>query len=155
MNKLNIYINKLSTFKFIILSSVIAYISTIPFSIIASYINYDVGFNEELELPLVFSIFIAIFLVPIIESGIILLIIRGFSKIFKNKLNIVFMSAIVFSCFHYYSLIYIFAIFIPSYIFIGSYLFYKPKDKHFNPITVMTSIHMLYNLYNILFSKLF
>lgn len=114
MNKLITYINKLNSFKFIILASLLSYISTIPFTLISFYLNNTNKFNGYTELSLIINILIAIFLVPIVESGVILVIINVVSKFIKNKINIMFISAIFFSCLHYYSLIYIFAVFIPS-----------------------------------------
>lgn len=155
MNKLITYINKLNSFKFIILASLLSYISTIPFTLISFYLNNTNKFNGYTELSLIINILIAIFLVPIVESGVILVIINVVSKFIKNKINIMFISAIFFSCLHYYSLIYIFAVFIPSLMLTYSYLIYKPKNVHLKPIAIMTIIHSLYNFYNILFSNIF
>lgn len=161
MNKLITYINKLNSFKFIISASLLSYISTILFTLISLYLNnitkLDVNtvLDVNTELPLAINLFIAIFLVPIIESGIILVIINLINKFIKNKVHLLLISAILFSCLHYYSLIYILAVFIPSLIFIYSYLIYKSKNVYLKAIAMMTIIHSLYNFYNILFRNIF
>lgn len=155
MNKLIAYVNKLNPFKFILLAPLLSYISTIPFTLISIYFHTDNGFNPNNGLPLILNIFLAIFLVPIVESGIICILTAIISKIFTNKFYITLVTAIIFSSLHYYSFIYVIAVFIPSIILTYSYLIYKSRNKYLTPIIIMTIIHMLYNFYNILFSNFF
>lgn len=146
-------INSLNTCKFIFISSILAYISTIPFSIIASYINYDPSENINVNLPLMENIAIIIFLGPLIESILIIIITEFVGKLFKKSIKItVFISSIIFSSLHMYSLIYALALIIPSFIFISSYFLYCNKSNYFNSFFIMTTIHILYNSYNLLFS---
>jgi len=57
MNNLAVYINKLSSFKFIFLASLLAYISTIPFTLISLYFNNLHGVNLDESLPLILNIY--------------------------------------------------------------------------------------------------
>lgn len=145
------YINKLSACKFIIIASIVAYISVIPFTIIAYYINFTSGLNIDETLPLFVNILIVDFFGPILESFLIIFIIKIVRKLFKKNVYITtFISAIIFSCFHTYGFLYILALIIPANIFIFSYLIYENKSKYLNSYAIMTIIHILYNSYNTL-----
>jgi hypothetical protein len=160
MNNFKIYINKLNTLHFIVFSSFLAYISTIPFSIISYLINYNDNFNvffsNSTILNFILFIFFAVLFGPLIESILIIFIIKIINKFFRNNTLTIMLSSTIFSGLHYnYGYLHVLALLIPSLIFIYAYFFYEQKNKYVNPFIILTTIHSLYNLYNILFSNFF
>jgi len=152
MERLKNYINRLSTCKFIFISSLLAYISTIPFSIIRSYFADNSGVNINMQLPLITNLIILIILGPILESILIIIIIKIVSKVLKKSIHITaVISALIFSSLHMYSFFYILGVLIPAYTLVFSYLLYENKSKYLNSLGIMICIHMLLNLYGCFF----
>lgn len=155
MNNLKTYINKLNTLSFIIFSSFLAWLSTIPFYLLAYFINYNDNsfFDSNTSIHIIFIS--CTLLGPLIESVLILFIIKITKKIFKKNTPAIILSCIIFSSLHYtYGYLHVLAILVPSFIFISSYIFYETRNKYINSFIILTIIHGLYNLYSLLFGNL-
>ncbi|WP_350339259.1 CPBP family glutamic-type intramembrane protease [Faecalimicrobium dakarense] len=99
-------------------------------------------------------VFYAITMGPIIESILIIFITKLVGKFTKNKFKITIITAILFACGHTYSYEYKFLIFVPSLILVCSYVLYDNKSSKISSFSIMTIIHSLYNLMQILSTEL-
>ncbi|OOO61267.1 hypothetical protein BS637_13270 [Clostridium tepidum] len=147
---LNEKINKLNDIKYIILMSILA--RSIPYIFLPLINLYEkhigkVGRSDILNINnKILLLLLVVVIGPIFESYMITFIIKILQTKFKfkNKLNILLITAIIFSSIHYYSMLYMILIFIPGLIFVYSYMYYKPK--YFSSFFIMTSVHATFNL---------
>lgn len=151
---LNEKVNKLDDIKYIILMGILA--RSIPFLFLPLMNLYEkyigkIGRCSVLDIDnKILLLLLEGIIGPIFESYIIILIIKILQRRFKNKLNVLLITSIIFSFMHYYSILYMIIIFIPGLIFIYSYMYYKPK--HFSSFFIMTSVHAIFNLIALLAS---
>lgn len=154
MEKINNFkriVNKLNDILFIILASICARCSNIPLIPLGDLYEKYIGkvggpIQQTSGISKTFIFVGAVILAPIIESLFLILVIRILKSKFKIRKQsyVLIITAIIFSCMHYYSLFYIIVVFIPGLIFVYSYMYYQPK--RFSSFWVMTSVHSLYNL---------
>lgn len=140
-------INNLSDFKFILLSVLLCEISDLIFTFIFNVFNITdliiSGPNLE-EYSLLVNIVDVIILTPLIETGILILIIKILRKFIKNDILNWLIVSLIFAGLHNYSIYYILIIIPSGFIFNYAYIFYKTKNLSI--YWVMVIIHMLCNL---------
>ena len=146
--KLKDKINNLSDFKFILLSVILCMLSHCIFILFYSILNIS---NSSIGGPVIDSVYMiisAILIGPLIETGILILIVKVLRKFIKyDLLNWVIVS-LIFTFLHNYSIYYMIVILPISFIFNYAYIFYK--NKKLSIYWIMAIIHILCNSISIL-----
>lgn len=139
-------INNLSDFKFILLSVLLCEISDLIITFILNIFNITdsivSGPNLD-EYSLLFNVFDVIILTPLIETGILILIIKLIGKFIKSDFLNWLIVSLIFAGLHSYSIYYILIIVPTAFIFNYAYIFYK--SKNLSIYWIMVIIHMLCN----------
>ena len=149
--KLKDKINNLSDFKFILLSVILCMLLHCIFSLFYSILNIsDSSIGGPLldSLDSVYIIISAILIGPLIETGMLIIIVKVLRKFIKyDILNWVIVS-LIFTFLHNYSIYYMTFILPGSFIFNYAYIFYK--NKKLSIYWIMAIIHILCNSISIL-----
>ena len=141
--KLKDKINNLSDFKFILLSVILCMLLHCIFSLFYSILNISDSSIGGPVLDSVYMIISAILIGPLIETGILILIVKVLRKFIKyDILNWVIVS-LIFTLLHNYSIYYMTMIIPGSFIFNYAYIFYK--NKKLSIYWIMAIIHILCN----------
>lgn len=154
INKLNItgkritlFLNKLNDIQFVILMTICSKCLVISMGLFGYVYEKCIG---KINIPSRFSgkgtyieILYAIFLGPIIESLLIIIIMKILELKIKKQSIVFIITAMIFGYLHGYSLFFELTMAIPGLVYCYSYKYYKPK--HLSPFFIMTSIHVLFN----------
>ena len=146
LNKVHMFLKKLSPFWFVITITLLTYICFIPF--MHFFQNYDMGEPNCLpKLSFIGKIVAGSIFIPLLETFIFQYLIIEFSNNIKllknNNFAIIIISAITFGLSHNYSFLYIFYASIIGLFLAYSYIIYKKKN--FSPFLIVTLIHSLRN----------
>lgn len=146
LNKIHIFLKKLSPFWFVITITLFTYICFIPFMYL--FQNYDMGNPDGItKISFIGKIVSASIFIPLVETFIFQYLIIELSRNVKllknNNFVVIIISAIIFGLSHNYSFLYIFYSFIIGLFLAYSYIIYKKKN--FSPFLIVTLIHSLRN----------
>lgn len=146
MQKVINFINGLSTKSFILISVVVPSIFTIPFNFINMYFGRNTGGPNIYNRGVIGACIIGVILSPIIESFLIAFITKFLGLYMKNKVKLTIITGMLFACLHAYSYEYVLLVIGPSLVLVYSYVLYDNKNNKISSFLIMTIIHSLYNL---------
>lgn len=145
--RITLFLNKLNDIQFVILMTIGSKVLVIIMGLFACIYEKYIG---KINTPSQFSykatyieILYAIFLAPIIESIMLIIIMKILELKIKKESIVIIITAMIFGYLHSYSLFFELTMAMPGIIYCYSYKYYKPK--HHSPFFIMLAIHSLFN----------